>query len=77
MVIPPMELSAEWMMSDFEHNIQLSWVSIFPDVEAKGCHFHYAKVCTEIILKKHFIKSNRLYFQCKSMKLRKIKTSWG
>ena len=39
MVIPPMELSAEWMMSDFEHNIQLSWVSIFPDVEARGATF--------------------------------------
>ena len=37
-------LSAEWLMSDFEHNIRASWQETFPDVKAKGCHFHYAKV---------------------------------
>ena len=39
-----LELSAEWMMSDFEHNIRLSWVSIFPDVEAKGCQGYLLNV---------------------------------
>ena len=39
-----LELSAEWVMSDFEHNIRTSWQAIFPNIKAKGCHFHYAKV---------------------------------
>ena len=45
-----LELSAEWMMSDFEHNIRASWESIFPGITGKGCHFHYAKVCIMSLL---------------------------
>ena len=41
---PNLELSAEWMISDFEHNIRASWTDMFPKVQPKGCHFHYAKV---------------------------------
>jgi hypothetical protein len=39
-----LRLSAEWLMSDFEHNIRASWTDIFPEVQPKGCHFHFAKV---------------------------------
>ena len=39
-----LELSAEWMMSDFETNIRAGWVDTFPDIKLKGCHFHYSKV---------------------------------
>ena len=39
-----LQLSAEWLMSDFEHNIRASWTDIFPEVQPKGCHFQYAKV---------------------------------
>ena len=37
-----MELSARYMMSDFETVIKESFISHFPDVEAKGCAFHFA-----------------------------------
>lgn len=36
-------------MSDFEHNIRASWQEIFPEVQAKGCHFHYAKVSKSVL----------------------------
>ena len=39
-----LKLSAEWIMSDFEHNIRTGWAAVFPEVQTKGCHFHYAKV---------------------------------
>ena len=39
-----LELSANWMMADFENNIRASWSAFFPAVTPKGCHFHYAKV---------------------------------
>ena len=39
-----LELSAEWMMADFEINIRAAWESTFPGIQTKGCHFHYAKV---------------------------------
>ena len=39
-----LELSAEWMMADFEHNIRAQWSAFIPAVTPKGCHFHYAKV---------------------------------
>ena len=39
-----LELSVEWMMADFEHNIRASWSAFFLAVTPKGCHLHYAKV---------------------------------
>ena len=38
-----LELSARYMMSDFELAIRDSFISHFPDVEAKGCAFHFCK----------------------------------
>ena len=38
-----LELSAEYFMSDFEISIRDSFVSHFPDIQAKGCGFHYSK----------------------------------
>ena len=37
-----LELSAEWMMA--EYNIRAQWSAFIPAVTPKGCHFHYAKV---------------------------------
>ena len=45
------KISAEWFMSDFEKNIRNSFVSHFPEVTPKGCHFHYAKAIWSIINK--------------------------
>ena len=45
-----LEISASTFISDFEHNIRTSWSAVFPKVEAKGCHFHYAKVRVLIVL---------------------------
>ena len=39
-----LELSAEWLMSDFELNIRAAWQDMFPGIQPKGCHFHYSKV---------------------------------
>ena len=39
-----LDVSAEWMMADFEHNKRASWTDVFRSVKCKGCHFHYAKV---------------------------------
>ena len=38
-----LELSASYFMSDFENNIRLSFSSEFPEVQPKGCLFHFAK----------------------------------
>ena len=39
-----LSVSAEIFMSDFEQNIRNSFSHFFPDVQPKGCHFHFAKV---------------------------------
>ena len=38
-----LELSAEYFMSDFETNIRKSFKEYFPEIMAKGCHFHFSK----------------------------------
>ena len=38
-----LELSASTFISDFEHNIRLSFNEVFPDVKTQGCYFHYGK----------------------------------
>ena len=45
-----LELSPKYMISDFETVIKESFISHFPDVEAKGCAFHYSAA----IIKKRF-----------------------
>ena len=37
------ELSASFFMSDFEIAIRDAFISTFPDIEAKGCSFHFSK----------------------------------
>ena len=57
-----LELSAEWVMSDFEHNIRTSWQSIFPNIKAKGCHFHFAKVRFLLFIYNNFDSMISSYF---------------
>ena len=38
-----LELSATFFMSDFECAIRDSFVMHFPEIEPKGCYFHYSK----------------------------------
>ena len=56
-----LRLSAEWLMSDFEHNIRTSWEAIYPDVKAKGCHFHFAKVSLYTCIFFFYLVSNSMF----------------
>ena len=38
-----LELSAQTFISDFEHNIRITFTDHFPSVEPRGCYFHYGK----------------------------------
>ena len=49
-----LELSAEYMMSDFETAIRDSFISHFPDVEAKGCAFHFAQAIIKKVSRNGF-----------------------
>ena len=49
-----LELSARYMMSDFELAIRDSFISHFPDVEAKGCAFHFCQAIMKKIAKNGF-----------------------
>ena len=43
LVARDLELSASTFISDFEHNIRLSFNEVFPNVKPQGCYFHYGK----------------------------------
>ena len=49
-----LELSAGYMMSDFELAIRDSFISHFPDVEAKGCAFHFAAAIIKKVARNGF-----------------------
>ena len=71
-----LSLSAEWVMSDFEHNIRASWLDIFPSVRAKGCHFHYAKVSSVLYnTVHHFIFLTIFFFSYLSEKIAHLSTT--
>ena len=49
-----LEMSATYFMSDFEIAIKDSFLSFFPDVEAKGCLFHFSKAIISKVARNGF-----------------------
>lgn len=58
-----LELSAKYLMSNFEVAIRDSFLSTFPGIEAKGCAFHFAKAILSKVAKSRF-KTD--YQQCRN-----------
>ena len=49
-----LSLSAQYFMSNFELNFKNSFMSFFPNVECKGCLFHYSKAVISEVNKHGF-----------------------
>ena len=47
-----LELSAEWVMSDFEHNIRTSWQAIFPNIKSWKVYIWRIQLLGTILLAK-------------------------
>ena len=63
-----LSLSAQYFMSNFELNFKNSFMSFFPNVECKGCLFHYSKAVISEVNKHGFkqdfsdVKKNSTFF---------------